>query len=94
MRSVRGGAQDGVVDNYPSVRQVVLFACFVSRHRERACLAQRVGAEHKLTGKVRSTNKNMISELIKHAWPSRWPAYKSLPTAERLVYKMDIMEQV
>jgi hypothetical protein len=39
--------------DYPSKEQVVEFAVWMTRHRERACLAQRVEAEQELTGKVK-----------------------------------------
>ena len=55
-----------VVCNYPTVEQVVGFGAWLSRRRQRACLAQRSDEVPVLTGVQRRTARNMISELIKH----------------------------
>ena len=64
-----------VVDGYPSVDQAVGFGAWLSRRRQRACLAQRSDELAVLTAHGRAaaparTARNMISELVKHAWPS------------------------
>ena len=68
-------AQGIEVDGFPTVAQAVEFAVWMTRHRERACLAQRVDGAPRLTGKVRRTIRNMLTELLKHAWPRRWAAW-------------------
>ena len=56
----------------------VEFAVWLSMRRERACLAQRAEAGARLTGLVKRTVRNMLTELFAHAWPRRWPAYAAL----------------
>ena len=67
--------QEVEIGGYPTAEQVVEFAIWMTMHRERACLAQRLNAGPRLTGKVRRTIRNMLTELFTHAWPRRWPAY-------------------
>ena len=82
------------IDAYPSIEQTVSFAIWMTRHRERACLAQRVEAKQQLTGKVRRTIRNMVTELLAHVWPRRWAAFAALARSERVVYENEILKQV
>ena len=66
------------IGEYPSKEQVVEFAVWLTRRRERACLAQRPDSGPKLTGLVKRTIRNMLTELFTHAWPRRWAAYAEL----------------
>ena len=51
--------------SHPSVSVMVRFAAWMTRRRERACLvAQRVDGGPRLTGLVRTTIKNMLTELV------------------------------
>ena len=79
---------------YPSEAQVVEFAIWMSMRRERACLAQRPEAGARLTGLVKRTVRNMLTELFVHAWPRRWPAYKDLEKREKAAYEDSILKQV
>ena len=55
------------IGEYPSKEQVVEFAVWLTRRRERACLAQRPDSGPKLTGLVKRTIHNMLAELFTHA---------------------------
>ena len=79
---------------YPSTTMMLKFASFCTRHRERACLAQRDEGAPRLEGKVRTTVRNMMTELIKHAWPCRWRAFAALSRQERCLYETEVLEQV
>ena len=50
---------------YPSAETMVEFAAWLTRRRERVCLAQRVDSGPRLVGLVRSTIRNMLTE---RAW--------------------------
>ena len=82
------------VHAYPTEEQVVEFAVWMSMRRERACLAQRAEAGARLTGLVKRTARNMLSELFTHAWPRRWPAYAALEKKEKAAYEDAILKQV
>ena len=82
------------VGDYPSKQQVVEFAVWMSMHRERVCLAQRVDSGPKLTGKVKRTVRNMLTELFNHSWPRRWPAFAALAKTQRAAYEDAILKQV
>ena len=86
--------QEVEIGGYPTAEQVVEFAIWMTMHRERACLAQRLNAGPRLTGKVRRTIRNMLTELFTHAWPRRWPAYAALDRKERAAYEDAILKQV
>ena len=70
------------------------FAIWLSMRRERVCLAQRVGSGARLTGLVKRTVRNMLTELFAHAWPRRWPAFAALERKERSAYEHSVLEQV
>ena len=82
------------IEAFPSEAQVVEFAIWMSMRRERACLAQRSEAGARLTGLVKRTVRNMLTELFMHAWPRRWPAYRELEKKERAAYEDSILKQV
>ena len=86
--------QQLTVGAYPSEEQVVEFAIWMTHHRERACLTQRDEAAPRLTGKVRRTIRNMLTELFAHVWPRRWAAYAELGRKERAAYEQSILKQV
>jgi hypothetical protein len=48
---------------YPSAGTMVEFAAWLTRRRERVCLAQRVDSGPRLVGLVRTTIRNMLTEL-------------------------------
>ena len=83
-----------VDDDHPSVETCVEFAVWMTQHRERACLAQRVEAGARLTGKTRTTIRNMLTELFTHVWPRRWASYAALDKKERATYEDAILRQV
>ena len=70
--------QGQTIGEYPTEAQAVAFAIWLSMRRERVCLAQRVGSGARLTGLVKRTVRNMLTELFAHAWPRRWPAFAAL----------------
>ena len=83
-----------VEGEYPSVETMVEFAAWLTRRRERVCLAQRVGGGPRLQGLVRTTIRNMLTELFAHAWPRRWAAYAALDWKERAAYEDAILKEV
>lgn len=82
-----------MIAGYPTEAQVVEFAVWMTMHRERACLAQRPEAGARLTGKVKRTIRNMLTELFTHAWPRRWAEYALLGKKERAAYEDAILKQ-
>ena len=82
------------VGAYPSEEQVIEFAVWMTMRRERACLAQRAEAGARLSGLVKRTVRNMLTELFAHAWPRRWPAYLALEKKEKAAYEVSILKQV
>ena len=82
-----------VVCNYPTVEQVVGFGAWLSRRRQRACLAQRTDEVPVLTGVQRRTARNMMSELIKHAWPRRWASFAALDKPAIALYTSTVMDR-
>ena len=67
---------------------------WMTMHRERACLAQRPDSGPRLTGKVKRTIRNMLTELFTHSWPRLWPSYAELGRSERGAYEKAVLEQV
>jgi hypothetical protein len=82
------------IDEYPKVEQTVEFAIWMTHRRERACLAQREGSGPRLTGLVKRTIRNMLTELFTHSWPRLWPAYAALDKRERAAYEVAVLKQV
>ena len=82
------------VGAYPSEEQVVEFAVWMSMRRERVCLAQRAETGARLSGLVKRTIRNMLTELFAHAWPRRWAAYGALEKKEKAAYEDAILKQV
>ena len=66
------------IGEYPTEAQAVTFATWLSMRRERVCLAQREGSTARLTGLVKRTVRNMMTELFAHAWPRQLSAFASL----------------
>ena len=52
---------------YPSRETMVEFAAWLTRRRERVCLAQRVDSGPRLEGLVKKTIRRMLTELFAHA---------------------------
>ena len=82
------------IGEYPTEAQAVTFATWLSMRRERVCLAQREGSTARLTGLVKRTVRNMMTELFAHAWPRQWPAFAALERKERAAYEQSILKQV
>ena len=82
------------IGDYPSEEQVVEFAIWLSMRRERVCLAQRPEAGARLSGLVKRTVRNMLTELFSHAWPRRWSAFAALEKKEKAAYEDAILKQV
>ena len=70
------------------------FAAWLTRRRERVCLAQRVDSGPRLVGLVSRTIRNMLTELFAHAWPRRYAAWRSLSKQERAVYENEVLEPI
>ena len=66
----------------------------MTMHRERACLAQRADSGPRLTGKVKRTIRNMLTELFTHSWPRLWPAYAALERPAQAAYEAAVLKQV
>ena len=64
---------------------------WMTMHRERACLAQRPDSGPRLTGKVKRTIRNMLTELFTHSWPRLWPSYAELGRSERGAYEKAVL---
>ena len=79
---------------YPSEEQVVEFAVWLTRRRERVCLAPRADSGPRLIGLVKRTIRNMLTELFDHAWPRRWAAFAELGKKQRAAYEDAILRQV
>ena len=73
---------------------MVEFAAWLTRRRERVCLAQRVDSGPRLVGLVSRTIRNMLTELFAHAWPRRYAAWRSLSKQERAVYENEVLEPI
>ena len=63
---------------------------WMTMHRERACLAQRPDSGPRLTGKVKRTIRNMLTELFTNSWPRLWPSYAELGRSERGAYESTV----
>ena len=81
------------ISEYPTEAQVVEFSIWMTRRRERACLAQRAEAGARRTGLGKRTIRNMLTELFTHAWPRRWAAFATLGRNERAAYEDGILKQ-
>ena len=81
-------------ESFPPEHVMVEFAAWLTRHRERVCLAQRDGSGPRLTGLVRTTIRNMITELFAHAWPRRFSAWVALPKPDKVVYESNVLDQL
>jgi len=79
---------------YPSAGTMLEFAAWLTRRRERVCLAQRVDSGPRLVGLVSRTIRNMLTELFAHAWPRRYAAWRSLSKQERAVYENEVLEPI
>ena len=79
---------------YPSAGTMVEFAAWLTRRRERVCLAQRVDSGPRLVGLVSRTIRNMLTELFAHVWPRRYAAWRSLSKQERAVYENEVLEPI
>ena len=77
---------------YPSAESMVEFAAWLTRRRERACLAQRVDSGPRLAGLGRNTIRNMLTELFAHVWSRRYAAWRVLSKEERAVYENEVLE--
>ena len=55
--------QGQTIGEYPTEAQAVAFAIWLSMRRERVCLAQRVGSGARLTGLVKRTVRNVLTEF-------------------------------
>ena len=77
---------------HPSAKSMVEFAAWLTRRRERACLAQRVDSGPRLVGLGRKTIRNMLTELFAHVWSRRYAAWRVLSKEERAVYENEVLE--
>eukprot|EP00964_Phaeocystis_antarctica_P163947 scaffold141118_cov383-Phaeocystis_antarctica.AAC.1 len=73
---------------------MVEFAAWLTRRRERVCLAQRVDSGPRLVGLVRTTIRNMLTELFAHAWPRRFAAWKALSKQKRAAHENEVLEPI
>ena len=71
---------------------MVEFAAWLTRRRERTCLAQRVDSGPRLAGLGRNTIRNMLTELFAHVWARRYAAWRVLSKEERTVYENEVLE--
>ena len=78
---------------YPSEDTMVEFASWLTRHRERVCLAQRPDSGPRLEGLVRTTIRNMLTELFAHSWPCCFAAWRALSKQQRVEYENEVLEQ-
>ena len=83
----------GKKDKYPSVEKVVTFGAWMTRNRQRACLAQRDDAGPERIGQGRHTARCILTQLSDHVWLRRYPAFASLAKAKRAEYWTDVLEQ-
>jgi hypothetical protein len=79
---------------YPSAETMVEFAAWLTRRRERACLAQRVDSGPRLVGLVRRTIRNMLTELFAHVWPRRYAAWRALSKQQRAAHENEVLEPI
>jgi hypothetical protein len=78
---------------YPPVAKVVAFGAWMTRTRQRACLAQRDGRGPERKGQGRHTARCVLTQLSDHVWMRLYPAFAQLPKAKRAEYWTDILEQ-
>jgi len=79
---------------YPSAETMVEFAAWLTRRRERVCLAQRVDSGPRLVGLVRTTIRNMLTELFAHVWPRRFAAWRALSKQQRAAHENEVLEPI
>ena len=51
-------------DSYPSIETMVMYASWMTRRRQKACLAQRPDSGPRRTGLGKATIRNMVTELF------------------------------
>ena len=79
---------------YPSIETMVMYASWMTRRRQKACLAQRADSGPRREGLGKTTIRNMLTELFSHSWPRRYPAWAALSKAERATYEDEVLTQV
>ena len=77
----------------PPVAKVVAFGAWMTRTRQRACLAQRDGNGPERKGQGRHTARCVLTQLSDHVWMRRYPEFAKLPKAKRAEYWSDILEE-
>lgn len=78
---------------FPAVEKVVAFGAWMTRTRQRACLAQRDGRGPERKGQGRHTARCVLTQLSDHVWSRRYLAFAQLPKAKRAAYWSDVLEQ-
>ena len=71
------------IRGFPTEKQVLMYLSYMSRTRERECLAQRV---KRRKGRQRSVARNYVSEMANNRWETKYPAFAELDASSRRDY--------
>ena len=80
------------VGECPTEDQAVEFALWLSKQRQRVCLAQRDPSTPRLKGVVKKTARNMLTELFAHDWPRRYKGFAAMDKPARALYERTVLE--
>jgi hypothetical protein len=71
------------VRGFPTEKQVLMYLSYMSRTRQRECLAQR---GKRRQGRQKSVARNYVAEMANNRWATKYPAFAKLDASRRREY--------